>query len=42
MRKKGEEIMELKHEPKPGYRTFFYIILAAAALYLGLILLKSI
>ncbi|MEJ2325235.1 MAG: hypothetical protein P8Y77_10755 [Nitrospirota bacterium] len=35
MRKHDEEPMELGHEPVPGYRTAFYIVLAAAVLYLG-------
>jgi len=42
MKKESEEIMELKHEPEPGYRTIFYIALAAAGLYLAIILLKTI
>jgi len=29
--------MELKHEPEPGYRTAFYIVLAIAVVYLGMI-----
>lgn len=42
MNNEHNEIMELKHEPEPGYRTVFYIALAAASLYLGFILLKTI
>lgn len=42
MKKEHEEIMELKHEPEPGYRTAFFIALAAASLYLVIILLKTI
>lgn len=34
--------MELKHEAEPGYRTVFYIVLAAASLYLAIILLRTI
>jgi hypothetical protein len=41
MNKEHEEVMELKHEPDPGYRTVFYIVLAAASLYLAIIFLKT-
>jgi hypothetical protein len=41
MKKEHEEITELKHDPEPGYRTAFYIALAAASLYLALIFLKT-
>jgi hypothetical protein len=41
MKKEHEEVMELKHDPEPGYRTAFYIALAAASLYLALIFLKT-
>lgn len=37
MEKGQKEIMELKHEPEPGYRTAFYIVLAIAVVYLGMI-----
>jgi hypothetical protein len=37
-----EELMELKHEPEPGYRTAFYIALTAASLYLAVIFLKTV
>ena len=42
MKKEHEEIMELKHEPEPGYRTAFYIALAAASLYIAIIFFKTI
>ncbi|MDI6722625.1 MAG: hypothetical protein QMD97_03640 [Candidatus Aenigmarchaeota archaeon] len=42
MEKEHDEIMELKHDPEPGYRTIFYIVIAAAGLYLAIILLKTI
>ncbi|MDD3579726.1 MAG: hypothetical protein PHW74_01750 [Desulfobacca sp.] len=29
--------MELRHDPVPGYRPFFFIILAAGVIYLALI-----
>jgi hypothetical protein len=41
MTKEHEEIMELKHEPKPGYKMVFYIALTIAALYLAFIFLKT-
>lgn len=30
-----DELMELKHEPVPGYRKIFYIVFIAGALYLA-------
>lgn len=42
MKKKHEELLELKHEPEPRYRTIFYIVMAAASLYLAIIFLKTI
>lgn len=42
MEKEHKEIMELKHEPEPGYRTVFYIVMAVASLYLAIILLRTI
>jgi len=42
MKKEGDEIMELKHDPEPGYRTVLYIVMAVASLYLAIILLKTI
>lgn len=41
MKKEREELKELRHEAVPGYRTVFYIVTAAATLYLALILLKT-
>jgi hypothetical protein len=42
MKNENDEIMELKHEPEPGYRTIFYIVMAVASLYLAIIFLKTI
>ena len=36
-----KENMELKHEPQPGYRTFFYIVIIISVIYLGIIFIKS-
>lgn len=36
-----KEIMELTHEPKPGYRKIFFIVLAIGVLYLGIIFLNT-
>jgi hypothetical protein len=36
-----DERMILSHEPVPGYRTIFYIVLIVAALYLGVIFLVT-
>jgi hypothetical protein len=38
MRKDGEEIMELAHEPAPGYRKIFYVVMTAATIYFAVIL----
>jgi hypothetical protein len=35
--KKSKERRILAHEPEPGYRTVFYVVLVAAAVYLSLI-----
>ncbi len=37
----SEEKMILSHEPVPGYRTAFYIVLIVAVIYLGIIFLRS-
>lgn len=42
MSKQNEEKMELTHEPVPGYRTIFFIAITIGALYLGLILLRTL
>ncbi len=42
MTEEREEKMELTHEPVPGYRTVFFIAIAIGALYLGLILFKTL
>jgi len=36
-----DEKMELSHEPQPGYRTAFFIILAISVTYLALIFIRS-
>jgi len=38
----NEEKMELTHEPVSGYRTVFFIAITIGALYLGLILFKTL
>jgi len=37
-----EEKMELRHEPVPGYRKAFLIVLAAGVIYLGMILATTL
>lgn len=39
---KKAEFQELRHEPVPGYRTVFAVVLAAACVYLALIVLWSL
>ena len=36
----SEEKMILSHEPVPGYRKIFYIVVLVAVLYLGIIFLR--
>ena len=36
-----EERMVLDHEPVPGYRKIFYVVLLVGVLYLGLIFMWS-
>jgi hypothetical protein len=38
---KSEERMILAHEPVPGYKKIFHILIAAAVLVLGIMFLKS-
>jgi hypothetical protein len=42
MSEEEEEKMELSHEPVPGYRTVFFITISIGALYLAIILAKTI
>jgi hypothetical protein len=35
-----EEKMILSHEPVPGYRKIFHIVILVAVLYLGIIFLR--
>ncbi len=35
-----EEKMILSHEPVPGYKKLFHIVILVASLYLGIIFLK--
>lgn len=39
---KHEELMELNHEPLPGYRPVFYVIMTIASLYLAFIIFKAL
>lgn len=39
---KHQELQELSHEAVPGYRNAFYIVFAAGAAYLALILLATL
>ncbi len=33
-----EEIMELSHEPKPGYEKAYYVVIAVGIIYLAITL----
>ena len=41
MKKEDEELMELKHEAEPGYKTLFYIAITVAVLYLVVIFFRG-
>ncbi len=36
-----EEIMELGHEPKPGYGKIFYAVIAIGLIYLALVFIMG-
>lgn len=36
-----EELMELRHDPVPGYRPVFYATFVVAVVYLGIVFLVS-
>jgi hypothetical protein len=42
MKKEGEELMELSHEPVPGYKKAFYIVMTIAIIYIAVILFNTI
>lgn len=37
-----EELVELRHDPVPGYRPVFYVIMTIASLYLAFIIIKTL
>lgn len=41
MKKEHEELMELKHDPEPGFKTYFYIAITVAVLYLAVIFIRG-
>ena len=36
-----EEIMELSHEPKPGYRLVYYAVIAIGIIYLAITIITG-
>jgi hypothetical protein len=42
MSEENKEIMELGHEPVPGYKGAFYIAITVGSLYLALILFYTL
>ena len=42
MKEEDKEIMELGHDPIPGYRPVFYVIFAISSLYLAWIFFSSL
>jgi hypothetical protein len=41
MQEDHDEIMELKHDPVPGYRPIFYVAITAGLVYLGVIFFNT-
>jgi len=39
--KHKEELMELKHDPVPGYRPVFFVAFAVGVVYLAIVFLLS-
>lgn len=37
-----EKLMELKHDPVPGYRPIFYVAITVGLVYLGIILYNTL
>jgi hypothetical protein len=41
MQREDDELMELKHDAEPGYRSFFYIVMTVAVSYLAFIFIRG-
>ena len=41
MKNDDEKLMELKHDAEPGYRTYFFIAITVAILYLAVIFIRG-
>jgi hypothetical protein len=42
MQEEHEELMELKHDPVPGYRPIFFVAITVGLVYLGVILFNTL
>lgn len=42
MEKGHEELQELGHEPVPGYKKAFYIVMTIATIYIAVILFNTL
>jgi len=42
MHEKHEELMELTHDPVPGYRPIFFVAITVGLVYLGVILFNTL
>ena len=42
MEKGHEELQELGHEPVPGYKKVFYIVMTIAIIYIAVILFNTL
>ncbi len=42
MPEEHEELMELKHDPVPGYRPIFFVAITVGLLYMGVILYNTL
>lgn len=41
MQEDHEELMELKHDPVPGYRPIFYVAITVGLVYLGVVFFNT-
>jgi hypothetical protein len=42
MQDEHEELMELKHDPVPGYRPIFFVAITVGLVYMGVILFNTL
>ncbi|MGD9332869.1 MAG: hypothetical protein PVJ53_16265 [Desulfobacterales bacterium] len=42
MHDEHEELMELKHDPVPGYRPIFFVAITVGLIYLGVVFFHTL